>query len=101
MAAAAFVLPQVAAFFFAALRVFMLANLVGLIVRVLVAFGINFVLIEPAIETVMGILAGKFDVLPDVAAQWVGFFNLDRYIGLILSAYGIQQTANFILKINR
>ena len=88
-------------FLFAALRVFLIANLAGLVLRVLVAFGLNIVIVEPAIEAVMSIMTNQFGVLPQAAADWIGFFNLDRYVGLVLSAYAIVQTANFILKINR
>lgn len=95
------VLAPILAFLFAALRIFLIANAVGFLVRILVAFGLNIILIQPAIDTIMALLRGQFGILPEVAAEWVGFFNLDRYIGLILSAYGIQQTGNFIFRINR
>jgi hypothetical protein len=101
MAAQIFLLPALLTFLFTALRIFVVANIVGFILRVMVAFGLNIVLIEPAVSTIMGILSGQMGVLPPVAAAWTGFFNLDRYVGLIISAIGIQQAANFILKINR
>lgn len=89
------------AWVFAALRIFLVANVVGFVLRVLVAFGLNIVLVEPAVEAVMSIMTGQFNILPGVAADWIGFFNLDRYVGLIISAYSIQFGANYILKINR
>ena len=94
-------MPALVAFLFAALRIFMLANVVGFIVRILVTFGINFVLVEPAIEAVMAILTNQFNVMPQAAADWIGYLNIDRYVGLVISAYSIQFSANFILKINR
>ena len=93
--------PTVMGFLFAALRIFMLANIVGFVMRVLVAFGLNIILVEPAIEAIMSILSRQFNVIPQAAADWVGFLNLDRYVGLILSGYAIHQATNFILRINR
>lgn len=94
-------MPAIVALFYAAMRWFLIANVVGFMVRVLVAFGINIVLIQPAVDTIVGVLQGQFGLLPPVAYQWVVFFNLPRYVGLILSGYAIQQTANFVLRINR
>lgn len=95
------VLAPIIAFLFTALRIFMLANLLGFIVRILVAFGFTFWVMGPAIDTIVDLMAGRFGVLPPVAAQWIGFFNVDKYVGLILSAYSIQQAGNFILRTTR
>ena len=94
-------MPAVMALLFAALRVFIAANLVGFVVRLLVAFGLNFVLVEPAVEAVMQVMQSEFNVLPGTAADWIGFFNLDRYVGLIISAYAIVAVSNFVMKFNR
>jgi ABC-type phosphate transport system permease subunit len=86
---------------FAAMKIFLLANVVGLIVRIFVAFGLNIILVQPAVDAVTGILTGQLSGLPSVAIGWVTFFNVHRYIGLILSGYAVQQGANFVLRINR
>lgn len=95
------VIAPIIAFLFVCLRVFLVANIVGLIMRVAVAFGISVWLVEPVVDTIMSLMAGKFGILPPVAAAWMGFFNVDRYVGLILSAYGIQSAGNFILRTNK
>lgn len=87
--------------FYAGLRIFIMANIVGFILRVLVAFGLNIVLIQPAVDSITGILTGQLSGLPVEAIQWITFFNIHRYIGLIVSGYAVQQGANFILRINR
>jgi hypothetical protein len=86
---------------FAALRIFLVVNVTGFVLRVLVALGINIILLQPAINTITGLLTGQFGGLPVVVAGWLGFLNIDKYVSLILSAYAIQQTANFVLRVNR
>lgn len=85
----------------AGLRIFLMANIVGFIVRVLAAFGLNFLVVTPAVETVMGLMEGRIAGLPPVAFHWITFLNFHVYVGLILSGYALQQSANFILRINR
>lgn len=95
-------MPLVLAGFFGALRWFVAANLVGFFVRLLVALGLTVVVVEPAIEAVMGVMSSAFaSALDPVVIEWVGFFNLDTYVGIIISAYAIQVAANFVLKFNR
>jgi hypothetical protein len=97
MPALAILMPYI----WTALRIFMVANVVGFVVRILVALGLNFVILEPAVDTVVGILQGQFSILPPVVASWVGFFNVDRYFTIIISAYATAAATNFVLRINR
>lgn len=83
---------------FAALRIFLLANIVGFIMRAIAAFGISYFVMQPFTDTLLDYLAGNFDGMPDVVIEWIGFFNFDKYLNLILSAQSVVWTANFILK---
>jgi len=83
---------------FAALRIFMIANIVGFVMRLVAAFGISYFVMQPFTDTLMEYLAGNFDGMPDVVIEWIGFFNFDKYLNLILSAQSLVWTANFILK---
>lgn len=91
-------MPALVAFLFAALRIFMIANIVGFAVRLLAAFGLYFMVVEPTTEAVMNVLTNKFNVIPGVAADWIGYMKVDVYVGMILSAYGIAQISNFVLR---
>lgn len=94
-------MPIVISMLFVALRIFLIANIVGLVTRVLVAYGITVYLVQPAVDAVIGVLQGKFNVMPAQVALWIEYFNIDVYVGLILSAYSIQSGANYILRVNR
>lgn len=85
----------------AALRIFLLANIVGFVVRLFVAFGLYIVLVEPATDLIYATISGRIGGLPPQAIAWLSFFNIGAYIGLILSAYAVQQGANYVLRINR
>lgn len=89
------------AWLFAALRIFLLANLMGFVVRIMAAFGLYFFVVGPVTDELMGVMTGEFGVVPQVVADWLGFFNFDKYVGLIISAYAINAGANFALRLNR
>ena len=85
----------------AALRIFLIANMLGLLLRVLVGLGLYFVVLDPVVNELVSVLQGQFGILPAPVASWVGFLNIDRFVSLVLSAFAIQQTSNFVLRINR
>lgn len=91
-------MPALVAFLFAALRIFMIANLVGFAVRLLAAFGLYFLVVEPTTDVVMDVLTNRFNIIPGVAADWIGYLKVDVYVGMIMSAFGIVQVSNIVLR---
>jgi hypothetical protein len=86
---------------FAALRIFIIANVVGFAVRIIAAMGFVFYVVDPVINILVGMLSGQFGGLPPVVSGWVGFLNIDRFVSLVLSAYTIVLATNFVLRVNR
>lgn len=82
----------------AALRIFVVANLVGFALRLLVGLGLYFYVFEPTGSYVMDLVEGKVGGMPAIAVSWLGFFNIDRYLSLILTAGTIAFGSNFILR---
>lgn len=97
MPALAVLLPWI----FTAIKIFLVANLVGFIVRIFAGLGLYFLVLSPVIDTIGALLAGRFGVLPPPVATWVGFFNFDRFFSLWLSGYAIAQSTNFVLRLQR
>jgi hypothetical protein len=82
----------------AALRLFVVANIVGLIIRALVGLGVYFFVMEPLGDQISALMAGRFGGLPPEVAGWVGYLQLDVYVQAILSAYSVVWASNFVLR---
>lgn len=91
-------MPAILALFYAGLRIFLLANLVGFVVRVLMAFGLYFLVMEPTTDLVMDVLSNRFGLLPPDVADWIGFLRIDDYVSIVMSAYAIVAVSNIVLK---
>jgi len=85
-------------FFMAALRLFVLANIVGFVVRIFVGLGVYFLVMEPLGDVISDMLSNRFLGLPPEVAGWVGFMNVDVYVQAILSAYAVVWASNFVLR---
>jgi hypothetical protein len=82
----------------AALRAFVLANIVGFAIRLLAGLGLYFYVMEPLGDQVMDLMANRFGQLPADVAAWIGYLNLDVYVKAILSAYTVVWASNFVLR---
>lgn len=81
-----------------ALRIFVVANIVGFFLRLMVGVGLYFYVFEPAGSNIMALIQGKVGGLPASAVAWFGFLNIDRYLSLVLSAGTVAFASNFILR---
>jgi len=86
---------------FAALRLFLVANMVGFFLRLLLALGLSFYVIEPLTDQLYDLIAGAMDGLMGDVAAWIGFLNFDKYLSYVLSAQTIAFTTNFALRMNK
>lgn len=82
-----------------ALLIRLAAAKAGLFVASVLAFiGIEFAtqnyVVEPILQTVRN-LTGQ---LPSGAAEWVGFFQFDKYLSIIFSAHTVRSGRDFFLK---
>lgn len=56
----------------------------------LLAFlGLQWMLQEFAVDPLLDMIKSSFAGAPAVIVGWLGFLNLDRYVTLVLSAYGM------------
>lgn len=91
-------IPALLPLLWAGLRVFVLANLVGFVTRLLAAFGLYFFITGPVTELGMEGLQGALDGLPLQAANWIGFLNFDRYLSITTSAIAIVTAGRVLLR---
>lgn len=61
----------------------------GWIASAMVFLGLQWGVQEFAIEPIMAQIQSAFGGVTGVAASWAAFFNIDRYITCILSAYAV------------
>ncbi|MFO0433558.1 MAG: hypothetical protein ACK50G_03670, partial [bacterium] len=85
-------------FLMAALRLFVMANIVGLVIRVFVGLGLYFFVMEPLGDTISDMLSNRFGALPPEVAGWVGYLQVDVYVQAILSAYTVVWASNYVLR---
>jgi hypothetical protein len=88
-------------FLMAALRLFVVANAVGVVIRVLVGLGVYFFVMEPLGDQISNLVQGRFTGAPQTVVAWLGFLNFDVYIQAILSAQSIVWASNYILRIRQ
>jgi len=81
------------------LRALLVANVVGLAVRVLAGLGIYFLVMDPIGDLIGQTLSGRIGAGPQVVLDWVGYLQVDVYLQAILSAYSIVWVSNFILRV--
>lgn len=62
------------------------------------AVGLNFVAQEALIDPVLDVIKSNLQGGPGMAVQWFGFFNVDKYITLILSAYAARGATGWAIK---
>lgn len=77
------------------LRLFIAANILGFILRVVVALGFYFFVSGPIVQ---GGIEAAMDQLPLGIAQWVGFLNIDRYFSAVLSAAAVVTAGRVLLR---
>lgn len=98
-------LPVIAAafvpFLMAGLRLFIVANIVGLVLRVFVGLGVYFFVMAPIGDQITGMLMGRLGGAPRVAIEWIGYLQVDVYIQTILSAYTVLWASNFVLRMRQ
>jgi len=85
-------------FLMGALRLFIVANLLGFAIRLMVGLGVYFFVMEPLGNTISGYVEGRFGGLPPAAAGWLGYIQLDVYVQAILSAYTVVWASNFVMR---
>lgn len=88
-------------FLMAALRLFVVANIVGVVIRVFVGLGLYFFVMEPIGDQITGMLEGRLGGAPEIALAWMGYLQVDVYVQTILSAYTIVWASNYILRIRQ
>lgn len=91
-------MPAIIAWVMLALRIVLLAKLGNFIAGVFVFFGLQLVArkygVEPLIQYMRQIaMTGGAEAL-----SWMAFFNIDRYITVILSAYTIIAAKGIFLR---
>ncbi len=62
----------------------------------LAALGIEFAVSEGVMDPLIDYIATQAGQGVGDATQWFGFFNVDRYITLILSAYAAAAAVGFV-----
>jgi hypothetical protein len=62
----------------------------------LAAIGIQFAVTEGVMYPLIDYIASNASGGVGAATQWFGFFNVDRYITLILSAYASAAAVGFV-----
>jgi hypothetical protein len=88
-------------FLMAALRLFVVANIVGVVIRVFVGLGVYFFVMEPLGDQISAMLEGRITGAPQVVVAWLGYLNFDVYIQAILSAQSIVWASNYVLRIRQ
>ncbi len=88
-------------FLMAALRLFIVGNIVGLIIRALVGLGLYFFVMEPIGDQISAMLEGRIGGAPQIVIAWLGYLQIDVYVQTILSAYTIVWASNFILRMRQ
>lgn len=88
-------------FLMAALRLFIVANVVGVVIRVLVGLGVYFFVMEPIGNAIYDLLQGRLGGAPQGMIDWLGYLNFDVYVQAILSAQTIAWASNYVLRIRQ
>lgn len=94
---AAAVLAPLTAWAIRALTIAAIANAAGIVIKILAVLGLHFFVVQPFADQMLAMAAAQFTGLPGEVAGWVAFLNFDRYVSLILSAYGVRATTNFVM----
>jgi hypothetical protein len=68
------------------------------VVSALVFLGIGFATQTFAVDAFRDYMQTGFSGLTSQAAQWIGFFNVDRYCTILLSAYAAAFSKKLILR---
>lgn len=95
---AAGLIAALAPWLWAGLKIFILANIVGFVVRLVIALGLYFYVVQPAGDAMLDVLQGRVGLLPPEVVAWVGYLNIDRFLSLVFSAAMIVMAANFVLR---
>lgn len=64
----------------------------------LTALGIQFVATEALLDPLIAYIQSNVGGSAGAATAWLGFFNVDRYVTLILSAYVAAASVSFTLQ---
>ncbi len=91
-------MPVIVAWVMLGLRILLLAKIGNFIASILVFFGLQIVArkygIEPLIQYMRDIaVTGGAEAL-----SWMAFFNIDRYITVILSAYSVVAAKGIFIR---
>jgi Protein of unknown function (DUF2523) len=62
------------------------------------ALGIQFAVTEGVVDPLIEHITANVAGAGGAAAAWLGFFNVDRYITLILSAYAAAAATGFVVQ---
>lgn len=95
------ILAMFVPFLMAALRLFIVGNIVGLAIRIFVGLGLYFFVMEPLGDRISDMLQGRLGGAPAVALAWMGYLQVDIYIQAILSAYTIAWASNYVLRMRQ
>ena len=57
-------------------------------------FAVHRVAVQPMMEHILSVTSG----LSAEAVQWMAFFNLDKYISIIVSAYAVSAGTRLLLQ---
>ena len=66
----AFLIPFMTVIF-AAARLFVIANMVGFVLRLFVAFGVNFLIMEPISDGLLSLISNQIGGMAGEIADWV------------------------------
>ncbi len=88
-------------FLMAALRLFIVGNIIGLGIRLMTGLGLYFLVMEPIGDQITAMLEGRIGGAPQVVIEWLGYLQVDVYVQTILSAYTIVWASNFILRMRQ
>lgn len=80
-----------------ALTIAAIVNAAGVVMKILAVLGLHFFVVQPFVDDLMAMAQSQFSGLPGSVAAWVGYLNFDKYISLILSAYSVRATTNFVM----
>lgn len=64
----------------------------------LTALGIQFAMTEGVMDPLIAYISAQAGGGVGAATEWLGFFNVDRYITLILSAYAAAAAMSFAVQ---
>ena len=91
-------MPALAAWIAAMLSRYLIVKAGFFVASILAFIGVQMVTQEVVIDPILDYVRNIGGSLPPVAAQWFAFFNVDRYITIIFSAYTVGEGRNFVFR---